>query len=80
MATLQDKTKKRPDDSHHQRLLRGAVAEYLDEGLIEDFMEDMGYILSSEIAHFEEQAGYYKSVRDQLFPPEPANSPIPVYT
>lgn len=80
MATLQDKTKARGDDTHHQRLLRGAVAEYIDEGLIDTFMEDMAYILSSEIANFEEQAGRYRTVRDQLFPPEPANSPIPVYT
>lgn len=47
--------------------LRGAVCEYLDEGLLEDFYRDLRKILEDEEDKMQKMADNYKRVRRQFF-------------
>jgi hypothetical protein len=60
------------DDSHHKRLLRGAVAEYLDEGNIVTFLTDLKAVLVEEEDRFMQQALWFRAAHDKLFKTTPA--------
>lgn len=49
------------------RNLRGAVCDYLDEGLIEEFYKDLRAILDEEEKDFITKASRYIEVRNALF-------------
>lgn len=54
-------------EDHKFRLLRGAVCEYLDEELFEDFIRDLRKILEDEEDKLQKMSDNYKKVRRQLF-------------
>ena len=64
----------RDDDSHHKRLLRGAVAEYLDEGELVTFLKDLKAILVEEEDRFRQQALWFRSAHDKIFGATPVVS------
>lgn len=66
----------RDDDSHHKRLLRGAVAEYLDEGELVMFLEDLKTILVEEEDRFLKQALWFRSANEKIFGTTPVVSEI----
>ena len=49
------------------RNLRGAICEYLDEGNINDLLNDLRKILDEEEDSFLKKALVYKDVRKKLF-------------
>lgn len=55
------------DDNHHKRLLRGAVAEYLDEGDLVTFLQDLKDVLAEEEDRFLQQALWFRAANDKLF-------------
>jgi len=46
--------------------LRGWVAEYLDEGAVEEFWEDLQSVLTEEMNNFNKKASYYQEVLRRL--------------
>jgi len=64
------------DDTHHKRLLRGAVAEYLDEGDIVAFLKDLKEILVEEEDRFLRQSRWFRTAHDCLFEATPDMSDI----
>jgi len=46
--------------------LRGWVAEYLDEGLVTEFWQDLELILIEEMNSFNRKASYYQKVLRRL--------------
>jgi hypothetical protein len=50
------------------RTLRGAICEYLDEGDIDEMMDDMKSILQEEMDRFAKQHGYYRTVMGIIAP------------
>jgi hypothetical protein len=62
------------NDTHHKRLLRGAVTEYLDEGEIVVFMKDLKDILTEEEDRFLQQSVWFRAAHDQLFGATPVVS------
>lgn len=57
-------------DSFKLRNLRGAVCEYLDEGGMDEFTEDLKTILKEETVYFKEKMELYESVLNKMFPTE----------
>jgi len=49
------------------RNLRGAVCEYLDENLTDEFLKDLRQILDEEEQYFSEKASSYIGLRKKLF-------------
>lgn len=62
------------NDTHHKRLLRGAVTEYLDEGEIVTFMKDLKDILVEEEDRFLQQSLWFRAANDKLFGSTPVVS------
>lgn len=62
------------NDTHHKRLLRGAVAEYLDEGEIVTFLQDLKEVLVEEEDRFLQQSLWFRAAHDQLFRTTPVVS------
>lgn len=42
--------------------LRGWVAEYLDEGMVDEFWEDLTLIVTEEINKFNRMASFYQEI------------------
>jgi hypothetical protein len=59
------------NDNHHKRLLRGAVAEYLDEGNLVTFLQDLKDVLTEEEDRFLQQALWFRAANDKLFKTTP---------
>lgn len=66
----------RDDDTNNKRLLRGAVAEYLDEGELVTFLADLKAILTEEEDRFLKQALWYRSAHDKIFGATPVVSDV----
>jgi hypothetical protein len=49
------------------RNLRGAVCEYLDDGNVEDLLNDLRRILDEEECAFVKKAVFYMELRHKLF-------------
>jgi hypothetical protein len=66
------------NDTHHKRLLRGAVTEYLDEGEIVTFLKDLKEVLVEEEDRFLQQSIWFRTAHDKLFgsPPSWVTSPL----
>ncbi len=64
------------NDTHYKRLLRGAVAEYLDEGELVTFLEDLKAILIEEEDRFLKQALWFRSAHDKIFGTTPVVSDV----
>lgn len=56
-----------PSCEHKIRLLRGAVTEYLDEGLANDLMNDLEIILKEEERAFADKAKIYGKLYKKLY-------------
>lgn len=54
------------DREHHIRLLRGAVCEYLDDGMLQELIEDLQAITVEEQADFLRKAKSYRKFRKLL--------------
>lgn len=54
------------DREHHIRLLRGAVCEYLDEGMLQELIEDLQTITAEEQADFLGKAKLYRKFQKLL--------------
>lgn len=55
-----------PGEQHRITLLRGAVCEYLDEGLVNEFIQDLQLILESEKDAFLKKASHYEKTSNEL--------------
>jgi hypothetical protein len=55
---------------HHIRLLRGAVAEYLDQDMIEELLEDLHIVLREEQKEFSDRAKVYRKFRKLIPKPK----------
>ena len=51
---------------HHVRLLRGAMCEYLDEGMFQELIEDLHKIAEEEQADFLKKAKLYRKFKKLL--------------
>ena len=51
------------NSDHHIRLLRGAVFEYLDGGLVDELVYDLRQILKDEEDRFKQQREVFKKAR-----------------
>lgn len=56
-----------PSNEHRLRLLRGAVTEYLDEGLMTDFLNDLALLLKEEEKGFMDKAKVYSKLYKKLY-------------
>lgn len=54
------------DREHHIRLLRGAICEYLDEGMLQELLEDLRAIAAEEQDDFLGKAKLYRKFRKLL--------------
>lgn len=54
------------DREHHIRLLRGAVCEYVDDGLLQELIEDLQLIAKEEQTSFLEKAKFYRKLKKLL--------------
>lgn len=52
---MNDNYETRSHDEHLERLLSGALFEYLDKGMIDELEADMGYIIDREIKEYEKK-------------------------
>lgn len=57
---------KMTDREHHIRLLRGAICEYLDDGMFEELIEDLHAITAEEQADFLGKAKVYRKFQKLL--------------
>jgi hypothetical protein len=56
----------RSHDQHLERLLAGAVFEYLDKGMIDELMGDLHFVINQEIKVFENRVGTFKSALNRF--------------
>lgn len=54
------------DREHHIRLLRGAICEYLDDGMFQELIEDLQTITAEEQADFLGKAKLYRKFQKLL--------------
>ena len=54
------------NDEHKMRCLRGALFEYLDDGMIDELMEDIKIIIKEEEEKYAEYISNYKKARKLL--------------
>ena len=54
------------DREHYIRLLRGAVCEYLDDGMLQELIEDLHFIAKEEQTEFLGKAKFYRKFKKLL--------------
>lgn len=54
-------------EEHKRRVLRGAICEYLDDGLVDDLLTDLESILREEEEDFLRKSLTYTKVRTKFF-------------
>lgn len=56
----------RSHDQHLERLLSGAIFEYLDRGMIDELEADMAYVLNQEINLLQQKIKAFQSAKRRL--------------